>query len=582
IGEEAFYDCASLTSVTLPEGLTSIGRYAFRYCYDLDHVIFLGEAPEFGEGAFFYISPTVYYVEGDPTWNDDVIQKYGGSPVYEALGSPAELEVTVADPYPYYFVGDRVEKADVTATVIYDSGARSVQHPGKFEILDGDMSVAGVKVLTVEALGVRGSVTAYVHEGGAIETDPATWPESLHKYKNNTDDTQVLTVPGAGQIQITFGGQTKVESGADYLYVYDGTDAQIARYTGSEAAGKTLTVQGDTVKIRLVTDSSATDWGYVLSDVEAQWVEHVYESEGGTCTICGGAYVCPHSYGEGVITAEPTCQAEGITSYTCVRCGHVRQEAIPTRGHSYDVVTGICDMCGGRTPFSVEAPRMESCYAAKQTTVKSKWTKVQGVDGYELYMSTDRDALGSYERVKTLTDPDTLVYTKSGLTPGVTYYFRVCAFVLTEDGLTRVRSELSNADYTMPAVLWDAPYSNSDFRIRLRWEAVEGADGFQIWRKGEGEDYRVVKTVKDGATTAYSNVGLQSGGMLKKFKGGKGIATTCGVFTVGLVSQSWWFLLIIPVCYVLTLGLIYLIEYASLASLVIISAFGITQLILFG
>ncbi len=70
--------------------------------------------------------------------------------------------------------------------------------------------------------------------------------------------------------------------------------------------------------------------------------------------------------------------------------------------------------------------------------------------------------------------------------------------------------------------------------------------------------------------------------VLKKFKGGKGIATTCGVFTVGLVSQSWWFLLIIPVCYVLTLGLIYLIEYASLASLVIISAFGITQLILFG
>jgi glycerol-3-phosphate acyltransferase PlsY len=69
--------------------------------------------------------------------------------------------------------------------------------------------------------------------------------------------------------------------------------------------------------------------------------------------------------------------------------------------------------------------------------------------------------------------------------------------------------------------------------------------------------------------------------VLKKFKGGKGIATTCGVFTVGLVSQSWWFLLIIPVCYVLTLGLIYVIEYGSLASLVIISTFGITQLVLY-
>ncbi|MBR2341268.1 MAG: glycerol-3-phosphate acyltransferase [Clostridia bacterium] len=68
---------------------------------------------------------------------------------------------------------------------------------------------------------------------------------------------------------------------------------------------------------------------------------------------------------------------------------------------------------------------------------------------------------------------------------------------------------------------------------------------------------------------------------LKKFKGGKGIATTCGVFTVGLVSQSWWFLLIIPICYVLTLALIYVIEYASLSSLIIVSVFGITQLVLY-
>ena len=35
IGKEAFYNCASLTSVTLPEGLESIGEYAFRYCTDL-------------------------------------------------------------------------------------------------------------------------------------------------------------------------------------------------------------------------------------------------------------------------------------------------------------------------------------------------------------------------------------------------------------------------------------------------------------------------------------------------------------------------------------------------------------------
>ena len=193
----------------------------------------------------------------------------------------------------------------------------------------------------------------------------------------------------------------------------------------------------------------------------------------------------------------------------CIYCDLTEGDPL---GHDYLVTTGACSRCGDTAPFSVETPKMELCYSSSQEKVKAQWTKVSGVDGYELYMSTDPEDLRSFELVKSVLDPDKLSYTKGGLTPGVTYYFRVCAFVFLEDGITRVRSTLSNVKYCMPTVLWDAPYSNSDFRIRLRWEAVEGADGFQIWRKGEGEDYRVVKTVKDGATTAYSNVGLQSGG----------------------------------------------------------------------
>ena len=32
IGNNAFYDCSSLTSITIPEGVTSIGNYAFYDC----------------------------------------------------------------------------------------------------------------------------------------------------------------------------------------------------------------------------------------------------------------------------------------------------------------------------------------------------------------------------------------------------------------------------------------------------------------------------------------------------------------------------------------------------------------------
>lgn len=69
--------------------------------------------------------------------------------------------------------------------------------------------------------------------------------------------------------------------------------------------------------------------------------------------------------------------------------------------------------------------------------------------------------------------------------------------------------------------------------------------------------------------------------VLKKFKGGKGIATTFGVFSVGLVYRSLWFILIIPAFYFLLLVWLYFMEYGSVVSLVGITSFAITQLIIF-
>ena len=69
--------------------------------------------------------------------------------------------------------------------------------------------------------------------------------------------------------------------------------------------------------------------------------------------------------------------------------------------------------------------------------------------------------------------------------------------------------------------------------------------------------------------------------VFKKFKGGKGIATTFGVFGVGLLKQSLWFLLIIPAFYILLLAWLYVMEYGSVISLVGITSLAITQLVFF-
>lgn len=66
-----------------------------------------------------------------------------------------------------------------------------------------------------------------------------------------------------------------------------------------------------------------------------------------------------------------------------------------------------------------------------------------------------------------------------------------------------------------------------------------------------------------------------------KFKGGKGIATTLGVFTCGISCEVAWF---IPLAIALLLGIvlyIYVFEWGSMASLIGVSSFTIWQGIIY-
>ena len=53
IGDYVFFGCSSLTSITLPEGVTSIGDYAFDDCSSLTSVTLPAGLTSIGEGAFY-------------------------------------------------------------------------------------------------------------------------------------------------------------------------------------------------------------------------------------------------------------------------------------------------------------------------------------------------------------------------------------------------------------------------------------------------------------------------------------------------------------------------------------------------
>ena len=63
IGEGAFALCASLTSITIPKSVTRIGEYAFEGCTSLTNITIPKSVTSIGEGAFSGCSSLSIYCE---------------------------------------------------------------------------------------------------------------------------------------------------------------------------------------------------------------------------------------------------------------------------------------------------------------------------------------------------------------------------------------------------------------------------------------------------------------------------------------------------------------------------------------
>ena len=95
--------------------------------------------------------------------------------------------------------------------------------------------------------------------------------ESDHNYSDLFDQTWTIHRKGATSITLTFSSNTFVEQRYDFIYLYDGNNKLIGEYTGGELAARSITVSGDTVKIRLKTDRSQTYYGFKLTDISAEY-----------------------------------------------------------------------------------------------------------------------------------------------------------------------------------------------------------------------------------------------------------------------------------------------------------------------
>ena len=77
LGDGAFGKCSRLKKITIPDGVTSIREMAFALCTSLTVVTFHGDAPKVGNDVLLNATPTIYRKPEAKGWGDT----WGGRPV---------------------------------------------------------------------------------------------------------------------------------------------------------------------------------------------------------------------------------------------------------------------------------------------------------------------------------------------------------------------------------------------------------------------------------------------------------------------------------------------------------------------
>ncbi|HBH94888.1 MAG TPA: hypothetical protein DDX91_03995 [Ruminococcaceae bacterium] len=91
--------------------------------------------------------------------------------------------------------------------------------------------------------------------------------QSAHPYANNENTSYLYKHEGAKTISLTFSEDTLFEEPYDYLVIID-SQGRETRYTGTELSGKTVTVEGDSVKLKLVSDGTGVEYGFRVTKIE--------------------------------------------------------------------------------------------------------------------------------------------------------------------------------------------------------------------------------------------------------------------------------------------------------------------------
>ncbi|MCR5523123.1 MAG: leucine-rich repeat domain-containing protein [Clostridia bacterium] len=343
IADKAFYNCESLTSITIPNSVTDINDEAFSWCSGLENLTLGNGITNIGLGAFRDCPFTeVYYNGTEEQWNniyiddtdiqpfDEAIIHYhsehvfdDGNPVKEPTCTEEGQTVYVCSVCDYSYIAVEPAKGHTEVTI---SGAPATCTDSG--VTDGIYCSVCKKVLkSAEEIAPLG------HDEIPHEAKPSTCIE--HGYKayvtcSRCDYTTYEELP--------LGDHSPADS-----VIEESTDSTCNK-AGEYDEVVYCSVCGDEIsRIHKYRELGAhVPLGPVKeSEVYATCTKGGYYYNVVRCGICGTELSrekvltnpTGHSYSSVVIV--PTCTGEGYTTFTCI-CGDAYTDNyVPSLGHSF-------------------------------------------------------------------------------------------------------------------------------------------------------------------------------------------------------------------------------------------------------
>ncbi|MGN1443077.1 MAG: leucine-rich repeat protein [Acutalibacteraceae bacterium] len=454
IEKNAFRDCSRITGIEIPESVEFIGEYAFYYCTSLKKVIMGNKISSIGMNTFYNCKELEYINLSNNLTKIGFGAFYNCSKL-ESIEIPEKVTYIDSQAFCNTAIVNIVIPKNVTYLGGYSLGwyrdiqycpLRTVTILSKTCEFNCDYSRITIHAPEVTIYGYQNSTAStFAFENGCKFVPFCT---NGHNYTDLKERKATTTQDGYRKgtcATCTFVENTVIPKVTSFSlsatsYIYDG-NVKTPKVTVKDSKGKTLVKNTD---YTVTYPSGRKDIGQY--DVKITLKGNYSGSKTLTFNI-----VPPATSKIAVSQTTSSIKAawkavSGVTGYKVyLYNGSKLIKAVVTKersytftslsaGTTYKVIVKAYKTVNGKNFWSASqslttatkpgTPSLTVTAGAKKAALK--WNKQVGATGYVIYMATSKT--GKYSKVATLKGNSAVSYTKTGLTTGRTYYFKVAAY----------------------------------------------------------------------------------------------------------------------------------------------------------